>query len=32
MFIIGFLTCAVIDLVTLLLFRRDFIAVLRRLP
>jgi hypothetical protein len=32
LFILGFLACAVIDLVTVLLFRRDFIAVLRRLP
>ena len=32
MFLFGFLAAAVIDLVTVLLFRRDFIAVLRRLP
>jgi hypothetical protein len=32
LFILGFLTCAVIDLATVLLLRRDFITVLRRLP
>lgn len=32
LFIIGFLTCAIIDLATVLLFRKDFIAMLRRLP
>lgn len=32
MFLIGFLACAIIDLATVLLFRKDFIAVLRRLP
>jgi hypothetical protein len=32
MFLFGFLVCAVIDLATVLLFRRDFINVLRRLP
>lgn len=32
MFILGFLACAVIDLATVLLFRRDFIEMLRRMP
>lgn len=32
MFILGFALCAIIDLATVLLFRRDFINVLRRLP
>jgi len=32
MFLFGFLAAAIIDLATVLLFRRDFIAVLRRLP
>jgi hypothetical protein len=32
LFLLGFLACAIIDLATVLLFRRDFIDVLRRLP